>query len=160
MTNFNEWTNTPLYKNIISHTLFSKGWCLWCVIGEWRQGRTAILTQQYFFLILAGFAQLWVTEGPKPSVCHWLSLWHLVSNWFEPSVHLVILLFNEHLLPLFFHLFTQVHLLIDGSVKGQYITITNTNNFQKIYLTNKWDPKNDLYTYMVSSMTIWGIHWC
>ena len=27
-----------------------------------------------------------------------------------------------HLLPLFFHLFTQVHLLIDGSVKGQYIT--------------------------------------
>ena len=36
---------------------------------------------------------------------------------------LVILLLNMHLLPLFFLLFTQVHLLIDGSVEGQYITI-------------------------------------
>ena len=35
---------------------------------------------------------------------------------------LVILLFNVHLLPLFFRLFTQVHLFIDGSVEGQYIT--------------------------------------
>ena len=25
-----------------------------CVRSEWRQGQTAILTQQYFFLILAG----------------------------------------------------------------------------------------------------------
>ena len=33
-----------------------------------------------------------------------------------------ILLFNFHLLFLFFRLFTQVHLLIDGSVEGQYIT--------------------------------------
>ena len=36
--------------------------------------------------------------------------------------HLVILLSYVHLLPLFFRLFTQVHLLIDGSVEGQYIT--------------------------------------
>ena len=36
--------------------------------------------------------------------------------------HLVILLSYVHLLPPFFSLFTQVHLLIDGSVKGQYIT--------------------------------------
>ena len=35
---------------------------------------------------------------------------------------LVILLFNSHLLPLFFRLFTLVYLLIDGSVDGQYIT--------------------------------------
>ena len=35
---------------------------------------------------------------------------------------LVILLFNTHQLPLFFYLFTQVHLLIDGSVEGQSIT--------------------------------------
>ena len=32
-------------------------------------------------------------------------------------------LFDAHLLPLFFRLFTQVHLLIDGSVEGQYVTI-------------------------------------
>ena len=30
-------------------------------------------------------AQPWVTEGSKPSVCHWLSLRHLDSNWLEPS---------------------------------------------------------------------------
>ena len=39
----------------------------------------------------------------------------------------LILLFNAHLLPLFFRLFTQVHLLIDGSVKGQCITIDDPN---------------------------------
>ena len=34
----------------------------------------------------------------------------------------VILFSTVHLLPLFFRLFTQMHLLIDGSVEGQYIT--------------------------------------
>ena len=42
---------------------------------------------------------------------------------------LVILLFNVHLLPLFFRLFTQVLLLIDGSVEGQYVTILVYNDF-------------------------------
>ena len=64
-----------------------------------------------------------VTKGPKPSVCSWLSLRHPVSNWLEPPRHLVILFSNIYLLPLFFRLFTQVHLLIDGSVDGQYITV-------------------------------------
>ena len=63
-----------------------------------------------------GVAQPRATEG-------WFSRWHPVSNWLEPSGHLVILLSNTHLLLLFFRLFTQVHLLIDGSVEGQYITI-------------------------------------
>ena len=78
---------------------------------------------QHFFLILVVVALLWVTEGPKPSVCRWLSLRHLVSNQLERSGHLVILLPNAHLLPLFFHLFTLEHLLIDGSVESQYITL-------------------------------------
>ena len=34
MTNFNERTNTLLYKNIISHSLFSKGWWLLSVRDE------------------------------------------------------------------------------------------------------------------------------
>ena len=34
MTNFNERTNTLLYKNIISHTLFLKEWCWLCVRDE------------------------------------------------------------------------------------------------------------------------------
>ena len=61
--------------------------------------------------------------GPQsPQSANWFSRWHPLSNWLEPSGHLVILLSYVHLLPLFFRLFTQVHLLIDGSVKGQYIT--------------------------------------
>ena len=128
MTNFSEWMNTLLYKNIISHTLFSKGWWLLCVRDELETGQTGILTQSSSSTIAALLshlglvAQPWVTEGPKPSVCRRLSLWHLVPNWLKPSVHLVILLFNAHLLLLFFRLFTQVHLLIDDSVEGQYIT--------------------------------------
>ena len=31
-------------------------------------------------------AQPWVSEGPKPSVWHWFSIRHLVSNWIKPSV--------------------------------------------------------------------------
>ena len=91
MTNFNELTNSLLYKNIISHTLFSKGWC--CCMREisWRQGRTAKLTPNsssttwVFFSHIGSVAQLWVTEDPKPSVCRCLSFRHLVSNWLEPS---------------------------------------------------------------------------
>ena len=40
----------------------------------------------------------------------------------KPSGHLVILFSIAYLLLLFFCLFTQVHLFIDGSVEGQYIT--------------------------------------
>ena len=61
--------------------------------------------------------------GPTPSVWSWFALRHPVSNWLEPSGHLVILFSNVHLLLLFFRLFT--HLLIDGSVEGQYITEEN-----------------------------------
>ena len=91
---------------------------------SWRRGQTAILTQvlprplQHFFRVLA-----WVAKGPNPSVSSWSSFWHPVSNWIEPSGHLIIIVFNVPLLPLFFRLLTQVHLLIDGSVEGQYITL-------------------------------------
>ena len=74
MTNFNERTNTLLYKNI-SLTLYSrKGWCFLCVRGEWREGQTVILTQVLLtitapFSHFGWFAQPWVTESPKPSIC-------------------------------------------------------------------------------------------
>ena len=78
---------------------------------------------------LGWVAQPWVTEGPIPSVCRWFSREHLVSNWLQLQLTqavcvLVIFLFDVHLLPLFFRLFTQVHLLIDGSVEGQYVTFS------------------------------------
>ena len=37
--------------------------------------------------------------------------------------HLVILWSHTYLLPLFFRLFTQVHLLIEGSVEGHNVTV-------------------------------------
>ena len=78
----------------------------------------------HFFFILTAVAQPWVTEGRKAlslqTGSHAGILSPTVSN---RSGHLVILLFNIHLLPLFFRLFTQAHLLIDGSVKDQYITV-------------------------------------
>ena len=54
----------------------------------------------------------------------------LVRRIYSPAnltlSRLVILFSKIHLLRLFFRLFTQVHLLIDGSVEGQYITIVIT----------------------------------
>ena len=95
---------------------------------SWRQGQTAILTQ-VLLIIAALLSHLsWVTEGPKPSGCRWFSIRHLVSNWVElhraPGYIIVSAVLPLILLsPLFFHSFTQVHLLIDGSVEGQYIII-------------------------------------
>ena len=133
MTNFNERTNTLLYKNT-SLTLYSrKGWCWLCVRGELETGTDCYILTQVLLTIaallshLGWVAQPWITEGPKPSVCRWLSIRHFVSNWLQLQLTqavyvLVILLFDDYLLPLFFRLFTQVHLLIDGSVVGQYGT--------------------------------------
>ena len=91
MTNFNERTNTLLYKKYISHTLFPKGLMLvvyerWTGDGDrllfWS--KVLLATIAALLLHLGCVAQPWVTEGPKPSVCRWLSLRHLVSNWLEP----------------------------------------------------------------------------
>ena len=83
---FNERTNTLLYKNI-ALTLYSrKGeiYCVWEV--SWIRGQTAtyspqvLLTIEALLLHSGWAAQPWVTEGPKPYVCCWLSIRHLVSN--------------------------------------------------------------------------------
>ena len=59
-------------------------------------------------------------RGPQ-ALCLLLAL--TSASWLQlTQTALVILLSHAHLLPLFFRLFTQVHLLIDGSVEGQYIT--------------------------------------
>ena len=91
MTNFSERTNTLLYKNI-SLTLYSrKGWCWLCVRDELETGTDCYFDPklfsrplQHFFLILAGVAQPWVTEGRK--VCELFSCWHPDTNWLKPSV--------------------------------------------------------------------------
>ena len=87
---------------------------------------------------LGWVAQPCVTEGPSPPSASWFSRWHPISNWLELFVRLVILLFNVHLFPLFFHLFTQVHLLIDGSVEDQSIITNNSIKHQSFAYTVKW----------------------
>ena len=145
MTNFNERTNTRLYKDINSHTLFLKGWCFCCMWEmSWRQGQTAILTPSSSLTIaallssLGWVAQLWVTEGCKAlglqAVSHASILSPTDSNC---PRHLVILLSHAHLLPQFFRLFTQVHLLIDGSVEGQYITTVLLKGLIWHWITHK-----------------------
>ena len=87
---------------------------------------------------LSWVAQPWVTEGCKvlslQAGSHAGILSPTDSN--HPG-HLVILLSHTHLLPLFFHLFTQVHLLIDSSVEGQYITteLSSKSIYQQIRAT-------------------------
>ena len=76
----NERTNTLLYKNI-SLTLYSqKGSCWLCVRDELETETDCYINPAVLLSHLGWVAQPWVTEGPKPAVCHWLSIWHLVSN--------------------------------------------------------------------------------
>ena len=170
MMNFNERTDTLLYKNI-PLTLYSrKFWCWLCVRGELETGTDCyILTPSSSDHSSSSFAFWlgWSTVGhwgPKAlrlplalnsaSRSDWLQLQpeHELNDprrlWY-----MVIFLFVVHLLPvgvriyhhhrfqsrpqvkgifrylwpdatvsLFFRLFTQVHLLIDGLVEGQCVT--------------------------------------
>ena len=97
--------------------------------GEWRQGHTAILPKFFFdhsstsfssWLGLLNRGSLRAQSPLSAAGFHCGVLFPTNSN--RPG-HLVILLSHVHRLPLFIRLFTQVHLLIDGSVEGQYITI-------------------------------------
>ena len=96
---------------------------------SWRRGQTAILTPSS-------------SNHSSTSSSYWLGC-STVGHWGPKALrlplaltpasclqltqtapgHLVILLSPVRLLPLFFRLFTQVHLLNDGSVEGQSITI-------------------------------------
>ena len=99
---------------------------------NWRRGQTAIWPE-FFFDHSSTSASSWLgllnrgSLRAQPSVWSWFSLrWHPVSNWLpltQAVCALVILLSHAHLLPLFFRLFTQVHLLIDSLVEGQSITV-------------------------------------
>ena len=61
---------------------------------SWRWGQTAtywpkVLLTIAALLLYSGWAgQPWVTERPNPSVCRWLSIWHLVPNWLQLQLEL------------------------------------------------------------------------
>ena len=122
--------NTLLYKKYLSHTLFLKGWCFLYVRDEAGDGDRLLYWPQvlfnhnsFFFSHLGWVAQPWVTEGLAGKLVHSLasSLQLTPTNSNRPG-YLDILLSHVHLLPLFIRLFTQVHLLIDSSVEGHYIS--------------------------------------
>ena len=108
--------------------------CVWEM--SWRWGQTATYWIKVLLTIAALFShsgwatQPWVTEGPKPSVCRWLSIRHLVFNWLQLQLELTQAVCGTWLyfclMSTCFHLFTQVHLLTDGSVEGQYVTFVYT----------------------------------
>ena len=116
----NEHTSLQKY---ISDSLFSRGLMfLWCVRDEWRQGQTAILTQVPLLTIAAFLLHLGLgcsTEGHSPQSASWFSLWHSYLQLNSTAAGTCLYSF---ITPTCFHLFTQVHFLIDSSVKGQYIT--------------------------------------
>ena len=112
----NERTRFFIKKKIISHTLFSKGWCFMCVSDELETGTDCYIDPAVLLSHPGCAAQPWVTEAPKPSVCRWLSTWHLISNWLEPSGTWLYYCLTSTC----FRLFTLVHLSIDVSVERKY----------------------------------------
>ena len=138
MTNFNERTNTLLYEKYISHFILQRVdvGCVWEV--SWRRGQTVILTQsssdhsstsssswQGCSTVGHWGPQALSLQADSHSGIlspNWLQL-ELELNWFKPSVSWLYF----YLTSTCFRLFTQVHLLIDGSVEGQYTTLWRKN---------------------------------
>ena len=95
MTNFNERMNILLYENI-SLTLYSRKGLMLVVCERWVGGGDRLLFWPKVLLSTitallshSGWAaQPWVTVSPKPSVCHWLSIRHLVPNWLQLQLEL------------------------------------------------------------------------
>ena len=133
MTNFNERMNTLLYKNI-SLTLYSrKGWCWLCVRDELEMGTDCYILTQVLLTIAALLSHLvcgcsTVGHWEPKVLCLPLALTSASCPQLTPTVCALVILYSPtHLLSLFFRLFTQVHLLVDGSVKGQYVTYSWDN---------------------------------
>ena len=79
MTNFNERTSTLLYKNIISHTLFSRGWCWLCERGELETGTDCFIWTQSS------------SDHSSTSFLSWLSC-STVGHWGPQSLQAVLTL--------------------------------------------------------------------
>ena len=114
-------------KIYLSHFIFE--WVMLVVCERWAgDGADSYFDPKFFFDHCSNSSTSWVGcsivghWGPK-ALCLPLALNSASCLRLTQAVCvLVILLFNAQL-PLFSRLFTQVHLLIDGTVEGQYITL-------------------------------------
>ena len=131
----NEWTHFFI-KIYLSH-FFLERVDIGCVLDvSWRRGQTAtywpkvLLTIAALLSHLGWVAQPWVTGGRKPSVCNWLSRWHLVQNWLQLQLKLTqavcgTWLYNCLTTTCFCCSFGYLHRCISwltASVENQYIT--------------------------------------
>ena len=142
-TSTNERTNALLYKNISLTRYSRKGWCWLCVRCSLETGRDCyILTpsssghSSISFSSWQGCSTVghW---GPK-ALCLPLVLTLASCLQLAPTPTGSSRLFDVHLLPLFFRLFTQVHILIDGSVESQYVTKGDTKKDNVNILCVSW----------------------
>ena len=119
-------------KIYLSHFILER--VIFLVCERWVETRTdCYFDPKFFFDHSSTSFSPWLScstvghRGPKalclPLTLNLASCLQLTPTGSNRLGHMVILLFNVHLLPLFFRLFTQVHLLIDGSVEGQYVTV-------------------------------------
>ena len=131
MTNFNERTNTFLYKNIPLPLYFRKGLC-WLGVRDELETRTDYYIFTQVLLTIAalishlGWGCSTVGHWAKALCLPWVSgiLSPTGPNWLWPPRAHGYMIVSSSLLPLFFRLFSQVHLLLDSSVEGQYVTET------------------------------------
>ena len=96
-------------------------------MNEWTHFFIKIYLSHFILSHLGWGHSTMVTEGPKP-LCLPLALNSAScpptdSNWLKPSVSWLYFCLMHACFRCFFSLFTQVHLLIDGSVECQYVTI-------------------------------------
>ena len=129
MTNFNERTNTLLYKNIyLSHFILD----ISVVCERWVESGTDCYTDPNSssdHSSTSSASKLSCSTGgrwgPQPSVCKLvLILAFLCPTNSTPAATSLYSFITPTVFRFFFRLFAQVRLLIDGSVKGQY-TILN-----------------------------------
>ena len=123
-------------------TLYSwkvEGCCVWEM--SWRQGRTAILTPSSSLPIaallshLVWVAQSWVTEGRKPLICRLILTLASYLQLTQTVCALIILLFNVHLFPLFFRLFTSLHWRLGrGSVYNNFWIMNAMCTFMYLFV--------------------------
>ena len=92
-------------KIYLTHFILERA--MFHVCKRWEETRTDCNIDPAVLLShLDCVAQPWVTEGPKPSVCRWLSIRHLVSNWLKlpraPGYNIISLPLASVVLPLIY----------------------------------------------------------
>ena len=128
MTNFNERTNTPLYKNMYpSHFILDVSVvCERCVETGTDCYTDPISSPDHSFTSSASWLELLNRGTLRATVISLQAGPHSGfpdSNSTAASTCLYSFI-TATCFRFFFHIFTRVHLLIDGSVKGQYIIVT------------------------------------